>query len=411
MRRSHMILSSILLLLVVGTAFGQNAEREAQIRAQLMRAQAEAQQVQALLQAQAAQVEVQVRPAGPRIVEEPVQDVAEAPAEGDADAATQTEPETQPEPAEDITPGTMRFYLMDGSVLTGTLAVDTIPMKTEFGELVVPIESIQRFAPGLQSHPELEKRISALVEQLGHPDAGRRDAAQSQLIAFGPGLIDELTTHKGSDDAERKLRVEAILETLYEQSMDPMSAMGPDTQPRPSLVRLDEIETEAFTMAGQITQTEFEIRSKFGTLKVSLGDIMSVEVLTSTVPETRRSIDISGSDFAGISYKNTGIRLNRGDRVIIQADGQITMSPWGRNTMSGPDGMPQNGQYSGNIPLGALCGKIGDSGEEMMIGSKTNFVAQRAGTLYLGFAMQSNWTNQNFPGKYNARIRVIPAGQ
>ena len=422
MRRSQMILG-LILLLVVGSALGQNADREAQARARihaaqteeaeararLLAAQYQAQQIRATVVAQAVQVEAVAVDA---VFEVP----QEAPAEGadEPAAAVQPEPEPEPEPqpaAESVPPGTMRFYLMDGSVLTGTLAVDTIPMQTEFGNLVVPIESIQRFARGLQSHPELEKRINDLIAQLAHSDAGRRDAAQSQLVSFGPGLIPELRAHADSDDAEQKLRIQAILEALYEEQMDPDFAMDPNTSPKPSLVRLDEIQTASFTMAGQITQSDFEIRSKFGNLNVSLGDIMAAEVLTTTTPEVRRTLEVSGSDFAGINYKNTGIRINRGDRVVIQADGQITMSPWGRGTMSGPDGMPQNGNYNGNIPLGALCGKIGDGGDEIMIGSRSNFVAQRAGTLYLGFAMRADWVNQAFPGNYSVRIRVIPAAQ
>ncbi|MEM1356233.1 MAG: hypothetical protein AAGC44_11175 [Planctomycetota bacterium] len=404
MRRSHLMLSLVLLLLV-GSALGQNAEREAEARARLL---AQAQQMRVQLQAQNVEVELveaQAEAAGLN-----AQLTQEAPSDNASQPNTQPLPEPvipdQPAP-----PGTMRFYLMDGSVLTGTLAVDTIPIKTEFGDLVVPIESIERFAPGLQSHPELQAKIAALIEQLAHRDAGRRDAAQSQLVGFGPGLIEELRGYLGTDDAEQKLRLEAVLEALYEQQMDPMSEIGDNNQPKPSLVRLDEIETQSFTMAGQITQEAFQIQSKFGKLDVALGDIMSAQKLTTSVPEVRRSLEVSGRDFAGINYKNTGIRINRGDRVVIQADGQITMSPWGRNTVTGPDGMPQNGNYAGNIPMGALCGKIGDGGDEMLIGSRSNFVAQRAGTLYLGFAMQSNWTNQNFPGKFNVRVRVVPAAQ
>jgi hypothetical protein len=415
MRRSTVFLGLILLMLV-GSAFGQEAEREAMMRARLVAAQAQAQtqmQVQrALIHAQAAQVQVQVRPAGPRVVEEAVDVVEDVP---DAEAEQEAAPDPQPAPAAtpeaNFPPGTLRFYLMDGSVLTGTLAVDTLPINTEFGDLVVPIEAIERFAPGLQSHPDLAKQISGLIEQLGHEDAGRRDAAQAQLISFGPGLIEELRANMDTPDAERKLRLEAVLEALYEQQMDPMLLGAGQPSAQPSLIRLDEIETEAFTMAGQITQEQFEIKSKFGTLNVALGDIMVAERITSTLPEIRRSIEVQGTDIAGINYKNTGIRLNRGDRVIIQADGQITMTPWGRNTVTGPDGMPNNGMYNGQIPFGALCGRIGDAGTEMMIGSRSNFTVERPGVLYLGFAMQANWAQQQFPGTYNVRIRVIPGGQ
>ena len=84
------------------------------------------------------------------------------------------------------------------------------------------------------------------------------------------------------------------------------------------------------------------------------------------------------------------------------------MSPWGSNSVSGPDGIPQNGMYNGKIPMGALAGRIGDSGEELLVGSKNTIVAKKSGVLQLGFAMQQNWSNYQFPGEYKVRVRVVP---
>jgi len=314
----------------------------------------------------------------------------------------------QPAPpvVDEIDPGTMRFYLMDGSVLTGTLAVDSIPVETEFGRLIVPIDSISSFAPGLNAHPAMGHQIDTLIQQLASPNAAERDRAQGELAAFGPGLIFELQQHENDPDAERKLRIAAILEDLYGQQNDPMME---EQVGQAALTRLDQIVTDGFTIAGSIAIDTFEIQSKFGMLTVTLADIKTAGRVTSAVAETRRTIEVSGADFAGRNYKSTGIRLNRGDRVIIRAEGRITMSPWGNNVQTGPDGMPQNGMYVGNIPMGALAGRIGDGGDEMMIGANQTFTAQRAGTLQLGFAMQPNWHNHNFPGKFTVRVRVVPA--
>ncbi|MFN3168113.1 MAG: hypothetical protein ACE37H_13715 [Phycisphaeraceae bacterium] len=314
-----------------------------------------------------------------------------------------TEPAPQPKPKNKVEPGTMRFHLMDGSIITGKLATDKLPIQTEFGDLVVPVTAIESFAPGLSSHPKLDAKIQALIQQLAAPNAKDRDKAQAELIGYGGGLIAELEAYADDPDAERKARVATIIEALMEEEEDDFLFDG---GPRVSLRRLDAIVTERFTVAGSIQQDAFRIESKFGDLEVKLADIKAAERVVAEKPELRKVIDVSGADMAGRSWKNTGLRVNRGDRVIINADGRITMTPWGNNVTTTPDGMPQNGNYRPDIPMGALAGKIGD--EEFMVGSKKSFVAQRTGTLYLGFAMQSNWQNYQFPGTFEAKVRVVP---
>src|SRR5690606_29459477 len=54
---------------------------------------------------------------------------------------------------------TVRVYLMEGSVISGTFTVDALTVKTEFGTLEVPVEHVLSFTPGLDSHPQLQMRI------------------------------------------------------------------------------------------------------------------------------------------------------------------------------------------------------------------------------------------------------------
>lgn len=330
--------------------------------------------------------------------------------EGDtADEGSGDGEATEPTPpaAEEFPPGTMRFHLMDGSVLTGTLAIDALPVDTEFGRLVVPIDSIKSFAPGLGSHPVLAQRIDTLIQQLGSPNAPERDRAQADLIGFGPGLIEELQRHTDDPDDERKLRVATVLEELFGMQDDPFAF--DDADPGPSLARLDQVVTDGFTIAGSIAVPTFEIQSKFGMLTVNLGDIESAGIVTSAVPDVRKTVEITGTDMTRVAEKNTGIRLRRGDRVIIRAEGNITMTPWGNGAIATPDGCAQCGNYAGNIMMGALVGRVGDNGSDMLVGTSHTFTADRNGTLFLSFALQPNWGRQQFPGKFTVRIRVVPA--
>lgn len=316
------------------------------------------------------------------------------------------EPTPEPTPEEPADPGVLKFHLMDGTIITGQLTTNSLPISTDFGDLVVPMDAIASFAPGLSSHPEIDKTINQFIAQLGSPDAKTRDKAQAQLISYGTGLLPVLMEYANDPDAERKVRIATITEELMGMESDDF---GPEQGPTVSLKRLDQIVTERFTIAGKIQQKTFTIASKFGELTVKLKDIKSVQQITTDKPELRKTVAVSGMDMTCRNYKKTGIRVNRGDRIMISSEGRITMSPWGSNSVSGPDGMPNNGMYKGKIPMGALAGRIGDSGEEFLVGSKKSFVAKKTGMLQLGFAMQQNWANYQFPGEYKTRIRVVPA--
>lgn len=346
--------------------------------------------------------ELQAIPAPPLI--EPADGVPVQPDEPDQAKPEEptTPPVAPPKPVAD--PGTLTFHLMDGTVITGKLETQNLPIKTAFGDLVVPITAIHSFSPGLASHKDLDKKIQQLITQLGDADAKRRDKAQAELMTFGPGLVTELQRHAKDPDAERKVRIATIIEELFANQDDEEEGGGTGV----SLARLDTIVTEHFTVAGEIKLQTFNIRSKFGKLVVRLADIKSAQRMAEQSPETRRKIEVRGTDMAGTNYKKSGIRVNRGDKVIINAEGRITMTPWGNNSVSSPDGIAQNGMYKGNIPMGALAGRVGEGGEEFLVGSKSSFVAKKSGMLYLGFAMQPNWANYQFPGQYEVRIRVVP---
>ena len=107
--------------------------------------------------------------------------------------------------------------------------------------------------------------------------------------------------------------------------------------------------------------------------------------------------------------QTSGVRISRGDKVQITADGRLTMTPWGNNTFSTPDGSEQFQWYLPNqIAGGALVARIGTTGKVFKVGSKHTFTSTRAGILYFGIAMSPQFASQdyNYPGRYDVKIRV-----
>jgi len=306
-----------------------------------------------------------------------------------------------------IDPEVIRLYLMDGSVITGKLAVKNIQVKTTFGVLTVPVANIISFRPGIDSFPEFGQRIKDLIVTLGADDFNEREAAQKELQKIGKKVRKLLEERlKDDDNAERTRRIKKIIEEF-----DNNEDLDDDWNNNANRVwiRQDTIVTTDFTIVGTIVQKKFAVTTKFGQLAVNLADIQRGQRLQQQKEEIRKMVSVEGSHMAQRSFKNTRIKLEAGDRVYLTADGTITMTPWGSNARSTPDGAPNYGWYiASKIAAGALVGRIGDSGTVFKVGTKYSFTAKKTGYLQLAIGMNPSYANQTFPGKYTVRVRVSP---
>jgi hypothetical protein len=332
---------------------------------------------------------------------------------GTTEPAGSTEPVDEPAataPAAPTDPEAIKLHLMDGSTICGKLSVAEIEIETSFGTLSVPITAIASFTPGLGSHPTVARDIAALIEDLGSSNFNRREAAHKQLLEMGMSVRAELEHHANDPDTERRSRVKELLEELDQLEEDLAEAEDPAGWGRYVLIDKDTVVTTDFTVVGQIVPQTFTIESQYGPLTVKLSDIRRGEREVGDT-EIRKVVKVTGQHFAAISMAGTGIRLERGDTVSMAADGSINLSPW--NQVSSPEGNQNCGWYVGNqIAFGALVAQVGANGPIFKVGSKSSFTADRGGVLYLGFAMQSDYANNNyqFPGEYKVRLRVVRNG-
>ncbi len=329
------------------------------------------------------------------------------PAKPQEDAAASSEDapliRRSPSPLES---GEVRLHLMEDSVVSGVLSVDSITVTTEFGTLTIPVDKIVRVTPGLDSHPQQKRKLITLIQQLGSNEVKQRDEAQRTLVEMGTGILPILNRHTNDPDAERRTRIAKIIAELEEVAQD-FQEEGVESQP---LIAQDTVETTLFTVVGEVSPKSFEVQTKFGKLTVALSDIREARRDLGGSEEIRRTVAVAGTNLVQINFKNSGIRVESGDEISITADGSIVMSPWGNNVTSTPDGGANFQWYVPNkIPGGALVARIGNSGEVFKVGSKHQFKATRAGTLFFAVAMNPQFANQGyaFPGEYNVKIRVV----
>lgn len=305
-------------------------------------------------------------------------------------------------------PKFIRLHLQDGSVISGDLSVSEVTVETQFGNLIVPIEKIRSFIPGLDSNKKAAEQIAGLIEKLASDDYKTREQAHKDLAAMGTKVQRELEKHVGSENAELKRHVSEILkefeEAAEEEEEDSAAAATP-------WIQLDTVVTTDFTVLGKVTPQDFTIDSKYGPLKVALGDISKGEREVGAKESFRKNFTVPGDALAQRGFKSTGIRVQAGDKINVKADGSIVMSPWGSNARSGPDGMPNYGWYIPNqIPGGALCARIGEKGSVFKVGRSLTFVAKNSGVLQFAIGIQGEYAGEGyqFPGEYKLKLRVDP---
>jgi len=301
-------------------------------------------------------------------------------------------------------PEALKIHLMDGSQIGGKLAASEIEVETSYGKLTIPVAAIVTLTPGLASHPQVGQNLDELIEKLGSPAFTEREGAQKALVAMGPSIRLRLARAAEDADNERRSRARAILEEFDQIEADDEQA---ESLGAPRLIDRDTIETLDFTLVGKILQQEFEIASHYGVLKVKLSDIRRIDREVAEKQDVQKTVTVDGANLITRTMKDSGLRVERGDKITVAADGTITMTPWGNQAMSTPDGAPNYGWYQPNkIAGGALVGRIGPQGNVFRIGSKHSFTADRTGTLQLAVAIQGDPQNQQFPGEYRVKVRV-----
>jgi hypothetical protein len=321
------------------------------------------------------------------------------------------EPEAPRKPRAPLPPRYVLLKLLDGSTIAGDLSVNEIKVKTEFGELTVPIAKIKSFTPGLDSNSKAADDLKAKLKDLESDDYNTREQAHKDLVAMGPKIAKQLSPFAMSENAEVKRHVGEILKDFEQQAEESGDDEEGDAKANQPWINEDTVETTDFTVTGKISPAEFKMTSKYGPLTIALGEIVTASRPLDVRESLRRSVNVPGQNLAGRSFKATGVRVQAGDRVSITASGNITMSPWGSNASSGPDGMPNYGWYvNGSIPGGALVYRIGEKGPIQKAGSRVTFTAKTSGVLQLAIGMMPEYSNEgyNFPGEYKARIKVDP---
>ncbi|MBI5396006.1 MAG: hypothetical protein HZA91_11985 [Verrucomicrobia bacterium] len=288
-----------------------------------------------------------------------------------------------------------QFTLRDGTIIIGRTELKAIEVITAYGTLSVPITDVMKVRVGKKSDRDLKAKIDRAISDLGSKDFAARDQATTDLAKLGRLAYTELRKAANSDDLEVKERATKLL--------DDMGVVEDEADIPPEN---DEVVTPTFIIAGTIKLDTLSISTKFGTLKVAKKDLAKMSV--GEAEQVTRAVSVPAKATAG-KMVATGIRVKRGDRLAVTAQGSVNYRNYG-GTQFSPEGSSNYGNWNENIMIGALIGRIGASGSVFKVGERYNDKIEADGELHLGIAAVESAGNYG-NGEYKVRVQIQPAAQ
>ena len=136
-----------------------------------------------------------------------------------------------------------------------------------------------------------------------------------------------------------------------------------------------------------------------------------------TIPTSTKTNDVRSAvqlnakvlaDNTSNGWTNTGWVVKKGQRIKISGTGRISLGNGRYSTPSGIATLPDNTRILKNKPTGGLIAVIGDDNNDFIfVGSSTEFVATRDGSLFLGVNECDGCLDDN-SGAFEVVIEIDP---
>ena len=196
--------------------------------------------------------------------------------------------------------GSVRIFLMDGSILHGKITTPEFTLTTDFGTLKFPAKSVTGLMPGLDSHPKLRSRINELIDDLTSGDEQKVGKAAPELTHLGEEVIQELTSAQiriKGEGAQHALQevIDSIREAEIEEG-DLESNFPFVGMPLASaLISEDSISTAKFTAVGKLQPQMIAVTTSFGDVTIKLAEVKRVTMIDAPAQEQVASVTVAPS--------------------------------------------------------------------------------------------------------------------
>jgi hypothetical protein len=282
----------------------------------------------------------------------------------------------------------------DDSCVRMVMLQEKLEVVTKYGKLTIPTMDILKIDFGVHVPPDVEKKITLYIDQLGSDNYKARENALKELVALGPYAYPQLYNASKVDDPEIQKRASLALEKI--KSKHPARNLR--------LREEDIITTPTFTIVGRICTPIFRTKSdNFGELDLKVSKLRAIRSVSSPY-EIEVVIDAAKYGSVPNLWMETGYEVRTGVRLQIVANGTVNIWPQGGGYTCQAGGYGAIGPSPAGTQFraGALLGRIGEDGAPFLIGERYEGAPGRDGKLFLHI-VPSPWNN-NSTGTYQVKI-------
>lgn len=296
------------------------------------------------------------------------------------------------------------MQLKNGDKVTGTTTITEIPLKTNYGTLLLPIGDVQSIKIGLQNSNFDKANLLNLLEKLENGSTKEKENAFDAIVAMNESAIPFIKSY--ADNANKNnSNTDFSVNVLYE-------VMLAKYKVNKNYSLNDEVTYQVKNVAEGAWAFDFILlETNYGRLKFERKDIAQIDVKIQAAEGFAKENSfvlyankhISGNQDEG--WLNTGILVKKGEQILINANGNVTLASLSGNKYSpdgGINGAP--GLVDKNVNYGNVVLKIAQNGEMKKVGDNAAIIADKTGIIYL--AIYETVFNSANMGYYNAYIKV-----
>lgn len=314
----------------------------------------------------------------------------------------------------------VKLYLRDGNTISGTTIMNDVNLKTDYGQLVIPIQNIGSIVVGTGSDKAISEKATSYLKVLNaNVSEDLKKGAYEDLIKMGIKSIAAIIEFQNNP----KNVSEGDVTTSY--SIDNALSELKNTYSLTDAVKVNDvvmIEGE-YTMGGLYDFSKMEVKTEYGNLSIPKEKIKNMDISYSlpssgneVIIKLLASKHISGNQNGG--WYKTGINLKQGQKFTIVASGEVTLASLS-NQKYKPDGSyiavggtsypaiaSDYGTSTTTYPsYGNVVYKIGESSYDVLkVGDKFNGTANTSGQLLL--SIYETVYNASNIGSYTVKISL-----
>lgn len=233
--------------------------------------------------------------------------------------------------------GAVEVRFCDNSVLKMKVHDEKIEIVTPYGKLLIPVAEIQKIEFATRLSTADEKRIPALIRDLGSQDFQIRDAASTELLKLAEKAYPALVEATKLKDPEVVRRANELVERIA----DAVPKESLETRPN------DVIQTADSKITGKITVSTLKVTTtQFGEVTVKLLDMHSLHAQGYTEPEK----EVAVVEAAPQSLQH--LQNQVGKTFSFTVTGAVGGGVWGTNVYTLDSFLPAAAVHAGVLKVG-----------------------------------------------------------